>query len=190
MSDARDPAFDHDGQYLYFTASTNYGPTPAARHDQRRARGHPQCLSRSCCRIISPSPLAPESDEEKPAEPQARRVEDAAVAEAPPKPVRIDFDKIDAAHRRAADSGSRLSRLDAGHAGVLYLLEASSPADASAAGDTLSKFDLKTRKIEIARRARQRLRPFRQRRKNAAPHSPPARAREARWSATRRRRTT
>ena len=27
MSDARFPAFDRDGQYLYFTASTNYGPT-------------------------------------------------------------------------------------------------------------------------------------------------------------------
>jgi tricorn protease len=27
MSDARHPAFDRDGQYLYFTASTNYGPT-------------------------------------------------------------------------------------------------------------------------------------------------------------------
>ncbi len=30
MSDARYPAFDRDGQYLYFTASTNYGPTSAA----------------------------------------------------------------------------------------------------------------------------------------------------------------
>jgi tricorn protease len=29
MSDARFPAFDRDGQYLYFTASTNYGPTPS-----------------------------------------------------------------------------------------------------------------------------------------------------------------
>ena len=29
MSDALMPAFDRDGQYLYFTASTNYGPTSA-----------------------------------------------------------------------------------------------------------------------------------------------------------------
>ena len=45
MSDARYPAFDRDGQYLYFTASTNYGPTPERpRHDQRRARGDQQRL--------------------------------------------------------------------------------------------------------------------------------------------------
>ena len=36
MSDARYPAFDRDGQYLYFTASTNYGPTiERPRYDQR-----------------------------------------------------------------------------------------------------------------------------------------------------------
>ena len=27
LSDARHPVFDRDGQYLYFTASTNFGPT-------------------------------------------------------------------------------------------------------------------------------------------------------------------
>jgi len=27
MSDARFSAFDKDGKYLYFTVSTNYGPT-------------------------------------------------------------------------------------------------------------------------------------------------------------------
>ncbi len=47
MSDARHPAFDRDGQYLYFTASTNYGPTISgldmtsdrARGDQQRLPG-------------------------------------------------------------------------------------------------------------------------------------------------------
>jgi len=27
LSDARNPAFDRTGSYLYFTASTNFGPT-------------------------------------------------------------------------------------------------------------------------------------------------------------------
>ena len=45
MSDARHPAFDRDGQYLYFTASTNYGPTSSGLDmTQRRARGHQQRL--------------------------------------------------------------------------------------------------------------------------------------------------
>src|SRR5260370_30994922 len=70
MSDARFPAFDRDGQYLYFTASTNYGPTSSGldmtsdEHD----------VTRSVYLIVLPnnigSPLAPESDEEKPGEPR------------------------------------------------------------------------------------------------------------------------
>ena len=45
MSDARIPVFDRDGQYLYFTASTNYGPTTSGLDmTQRRARSHQQHL--------------------------------------------------------------------------------------------------------------------------------------------------
>jgi tricorn protease len=58
------------GKYLYFTASTNLGPS-----DQlRRSVGHSEISPTrsvylaSCLRNDIPSPLAPESDEEKVAE--------------------------------------------------------------------------------------------------------------------------
>src|SRR5256885_6564300 len=64
MSDARNPAFDHDGQYLYFTASTNFGPTSSGldmTSDEHE-------VTSSVYLAVLPnnvaSPLAPESDEE------------------------------------------------------------------------------------------------------------------------------
>jgi len=65
MSDALYPAFDKNGKYLYFTASTNVGLSTAGldmSSDEHR-------VSRSVyVAVLSkdlPSPLAPESDEEK-----------------------------------------------------------------------------------------------------------------------------
>ncbi len=79
LSDARHPVFDRDGQYLYLTASTNFGPTISGldmtsdEHD----------VTRSIYMVVLPnniaSPLAPESDEEKAgAAPRKAAAEDAA----------------------------------------------------------------------------------------------------------------
>ncbi|MFI5114867.1 MAG: protease, partial [Terriglobales bacterium] len=66
MSDALYPAFDKNGKYLYFTASTNVGLSTAGL--DMSSDEHP--VSRSVyVAVLSkdlPSPLAPESDEEKP----------------------------------------------------------------------------------------------------------------------------
>src|SRR5471032_1773132 len=64
MSDARFPAFDRDSQYLYFTASTNYGPTSSGldmtsdEHEVTRSV-YLAVLSNNIA-----SPLVPDSDEE------------------------------------------------------------------------------------------------------------------------------
>ncbi len=104
LSDARRPVFDRDGQYLYFTASTNFGPTSSSldmTSDEHE-------VTSSVYLAVLPnnvaSPLAPESDEEKaPGEAQSDsggrggrggRGGQGAAAE-PAKPVRIDFDKLD-----------------------------------------------------------------------------------------------
>src|SRR5439155_25254143 len=64
MSDARYPAFDKNGKYLYFTASTDIGPAVGSgmsilnRPVTRAA--YVVVLSKT-----DPSPLAPESDDEK-----------------------------------------------------------------------------------------------------------------------------
>ncbi len=76
MSDALYTAFDRSGKYLYFTASTDVGPSISFA--DLSSLGHP--VTRSVYAIVLrndlPSPLAPESDEEK---------EVKAAAEKPPK---------------------------------------------------------------------------------------------------------
>ena len=65
MSDARYAAFDKNGKYLYFTASTNLGPA----FSFAEMSTFPHQSSRSVYAVVLrndlPSPLAPESDEEK-----------------------------------------------------------------------------------------------------------------------------
>ena len=66
LSDARYGAFDKSGKYLYFTASTNLGPA----FSFAEMSNFPFQSSREVYAIVLrndlPSPLAPESDEEKP----------------------------------------------------------------------------------------------------------------------------
>ena len=112
LSDVRTPAFDAGGKYLYFVASTDAGP---ASDFSMTTYDHP--ITRSLYAIVlpndQPSPLAPESDEEKAkgdsaaasnAKAAAGDVKGAKAAKpgkdslgtvAAPEPVRIDFDGID-----------------------------------------------------------------------------------------------
>ncbi len=157
MSDARHPAFDKDGQYLYFTASTNYGPTSSGldmTSDEHE-------VTRSVYLIVLPndvaSPLAPESDEEKPGEPPAKpedgkpRVGNAAAAaNTPPKPVRIDFDKLSQRTIALPLPSRAYFYLGAGKPGMIYLVEAATGVvrGPGGAGATVSKYDLKARKLD------------------------------------------
>jgi tricorn protease len=159
LSDSRHPVFDRDGQYLYFTASTNYGPTSSGldmTSDEHQ-------VTRSIYMIVLPnnipSPLAPESDEEK--GPSATDENGggrggrggrggAAQPEAPPKAVRIDFDKIQQRILALPLPARAYQLLATGRAGNLYFVEPGTGAGGpnGPAGATLSKFDLKTRKTE------------------------------------------
>lgn len=151
MSDARFPAFDRDGQYLYFTASTNFGPTSSGldmSSDEHE-------VTRSVYLIVLAndvaSPLAPESDEEK-AQPAAEKppAEGGPKREAPPKPVRVDFEKMTLRTTALPVPARAYRGLEAGKTGIVYLLETGSGAGRGAfgAGATLSKFDLETRKLD------------------------------------------
>ncbi len=136
LSDARRPVFDRDGQYLYFTASTNFGPTSSGldmTSDEHE-------VTSSVYLAVLPnnvaSPLAPESDEEKPAgEAQAgeaggrggrggRGGQGGAAATEPPKPVRIDFDKLDRRILALPVPARNYTVLATGRAGNIYLMEA------------------------------------------------------------------
>ena len=119
LSDARYPAFDREGQYLYFTASTNYGP---GAHPLDMTSDEHQ-VTRSVYALVLPadaaSPVTPESDEEKPDAPKP----EAKTGNTPPKPVRIDLESLTRRIVALPIPARNYVSLEAGRAGVIYLLE-------------------------------------------------------------------
>ena len=162
LSDARRPVFDHDGQYLYFTASTNYAPTTSGLD---MSSDEHEVTSNVYLAVLPnniPSPLAPESDEEgapRPAADGGRGGRGSAgagvsVPETPPKPVRIDFDKLQQRIVALPLPTRAYLGLEAGRAGIVFLLEPGAAGGGGRGGPgggggaTLTRFDLKTRKSE------------------------------------------
>ena len=164
MSDARHPAFDRDGQYLYFTASTNYGPTTSGLDMTSDEHEVNSSVYLAVLPNNIPSPLAPESDEEGQPRPAAEGTGGrggrggagagtgaAAAPETPPKPVRIDFDSIGQRIVALPLPVRNYEALTTGRAGILFLLEPGANGGGRGGfggGATLTRFDLKTRKSE------------------------------------------
>jgi tricorn protease len=68
LGDARTPAWDRGGEYLYFAASTDLGPLASPGSMAGMNRPSSRAVYAVVLRKDLPSPLAPESDEEKPEE--------------------------------------------------------------------------------------------------------------------------
>src|SRR5664279_3990470 len=175
MSDATNPVFDKDGKYLYFTASTNSGES-LALDIHAVGRTSTSNIYVAVLDKTQPSPFAPESDEEKPAEkkagdekkpadakadtasgaapPDAAKPDAAKPAEAEkPKPVdvKIDLDEIDQRILAVPMPPRRYTALQVGKAATLLALEAPSPADGPGPppGVAVHRYDLKTRKSDV-----------------------------------------
>ncbi|HVF90022.1 MAG TPA: PDZ domain-containing protein [Blastocatellia bacterium] len=164
MSDARYAAFDKSGKYLYFTASTNLGPG----FSFAEMSNFPHQSTRSVYAIVLrndlPSPLAPESDEEKiqeekPADKAADKAEQKPDGAAPgakpakkePDPVRIDLDGISQRTVALPIPSRNYAGLVAGKANTIYVLEfppAGPTGPAGPPGLVLHKFDLEKRKLD------------------------------------------
>ena len=164
MSDARYPAFDSDGKHLYFTASTDSGPSLEAD-----IRASTQPVSRSIYLVVlsktDPSPFAPESDEEKGVRPAASSAGGtgtaaggAGGAEGPKSPpaasaasndVKIDFEKINQRILALPLPARRYVSLQVGKAGHVFALEASAPAPGAPSGLTVHRHALKERRTDI-----------------------------------------
>ncbi len=163
MSDARYAAFDKDGKHLYFTASTDAGPTSGWL--DMSSFDHP--VTRSVYVVVLrkdlPSPLAPESDEEK--APEEKKSGESSGASAAAKPeekdkekekkekeavtVRMDLENIGQRILALPIPARNYTGLVAGKAGTLFLLESPQVPRLAGTGDrTLHKFDLKTRKTD------------------------------------------
>jgi len=155
LSDATLPVFDRDGKHMYFVASTNTGLTLGWRDMSAFFRPVTSSVYAVVLRKDLPSPVAPESDEEKGPEaakekPEKEKpAEKEKAAEKTPE-VKIDSDNIEQRIVALPIPARDYTGLFPGKTGILFLLEspftAAPPSGPS--GQTLYKFELKTRKTD------------------------------------------
>jgi tricorn protease len=154
MSDVRSAEFDRGGKYLYFLASTDAGPlsfgSMSAFNRGQTSSAYVVVLNKD-----DPSPLLPESDDEKdaPAKPGDKpndKDKEKAKKELPK--VRIDLENIDQRILSLPVPARNYVGLLAGKSGALFLLEGEpvfAPRRGPApAGSTVHRFDLAKRKVE------------------------------------------
>jgi tricorn protease len=135
LADAISPAFDAGGKFVYFLASTDYGPRTGwlEMSSLDRPAG---VLSAS-----EPSPLLPETgDEPQPTPRESAPKPDAAK---PSTAVKIDFDGIGQRILSLSVPAGDYSRLMAGAAGSFFYMEA--PAGGSPLAQKLQRYQLKDR---------------------------------------------
>src|SRR6185295_12955108 len=164
LSDASSAAFDKNGKHLYFMASTDIGP----RLSGFDMSSNPFSVTRSVYVVVlkktDPSPLAPESDEDKmpeappsdkpgdkPAEGE-QKADPAAASPATPKPdqkkapprVTVDFDGISQRILALPIPARNFIGLATGKTNAVFLIEAPPPAPGPPSA-TLHKFDMEKR---------------------------------------------
>lgn len=172
LGDARYVVFENSGKYIFFTASTDVGPTISFADLSGIAHQTSRNVYAIVLRNDIPSPLAPESDEEKvqpektPAPvlptptptPSGTPVEKLAATPTPtptptPKkeqePIRVDLDGID--QRVISISGipnRNYTGVYAGKAGMIFTTEFPPDPSSGPFGLTLRKYDIEKRKYE------------------------------------------
>lgn len=167
LGDARHVVFDKSGKYLFFTASTNVGPTISFAD----LTGINFQVTRNVYAVVLrndiPSPLAPESDEEKiqpekkeepkpatsPAASPSASPAASPTPQAPtkkePEPTRIDLDGIDQRIISIPQIPTRnYIGLVSGKAGILYVAEIPQAPQTGQFGLTIHKYDVEKRKFD------------------------------------------
>src|SRR5688572_18832549 len=91
MSDAISPAFDASGKYLYFLASTNYGPNVGWLEMSSADRPVRRSIYFAVLSATEPSPLLPEAGDETGAPPSAAGGAGGAARPKPDSTTRIDI---------------------------------------------------------------------------------------------------
>jgi tricorn protease len=170
LSDASSAVFDRNGKHLYFTASTDIGP--ALFGFDMSSYPHRGGLTRSVYVVVlkkdDPSPLAPESDEEKvasekkeepkgdkPAEgekkadaPQAGASAKTGEKKEPPRVI-IDFENIGQRILALPVPARNYVGLVPGKAGTLFIAEAqAAQTGGGPGGAVIQKYDFEKRKLD------------------------------------------
>ncbi|MEZ5428375.1 MAG: PDZ domain-containing protein [Pyrinomonadaceae bacterium] len=150
LSDARYAVFDQSGKYIFFTASTDNGPTTGWLD----MSSYPFQTTRSVYAVVlkktDPSPLSPESDEEQVKEEKGDAPQKpAAKPEAPA--VVIDFESISQRIVALPLPGRNYVGLVPAKAGTFFLLENvpnSGTSTTPQPGVDVHRFDLGKRKAD------------------------------------------
>ena len=160
LSDVSDPQFDKSGKYLYFFGSTDAGPVKdwfaQSNADMRRTNN----IYVAVLQNDLPSPIAKESDEEKPTtekpappekpttekpateKPATETLTDKPADKPAAKPFRIDFEGLEYRILDLPIPAADLSDLQVGTAGQVYYVKS---VDGT---NSLNRYDLNTRKNE------------------------------------------
>jgi tricorn protease len=148
MSDARFAVFDKGGKYLFFTASTNAGPSSGWLDMTSLGPPSTRSVYAAVLRKQDHSPVAPESDEEKPAEPKKPDAKPEEKKE-PPR-VEIDLENISQRVVALPVPARDYAFMAGGKEGVLLLVENEPglPGNQGPPNLIVHKFELKTRKVE------------------------------------------
>ncbi|MBT1450916.1 PD40 domain-containing protein [Glaciecola sp. XM2] len=148
MSDAGQPAFSVDGEYLYFSASTNRGPSVASIDMSQQDRPYRTALYAAVLSSEGKSPLLPKSDEEVLTDAAAKEDDETESEES----TRIDLDGIMQRIVALPVAEKNYSSLRAGHDGALYFIENPQPGSGFAPSgqiadkSTLMRFDMEEKK--------------------------------------------
>jgi tricorn protease len=147
LADSISPVFDAGGKYLYFMASTNYGPSIGWLEMSSIDRPVRRAIYLAVLSESEPSPLLPETgDEPRPAPREETRAEPAPQpTPATPRTVsvRIDFDRIGQRILAINIPAGDYSNLSAGATGSFYYTE---PIGAAALQSLrLQRYQLKER---------------------------------------------
>ena len=172
LADTHYVVFDKSGKYLYFTASTDVGPTISFADLSGISHRVTHSVYMIVLRNDIPSPLSPESDEEKvkpAAKPKPSPAKDAKAGDGKvtgntkqtkksqkkeTKPIRIDLKDIEQRIISIPQIPTRnFNGLYAGMPGTLLLTEIpSAPQAPGQFGLALHKFDLKKRKLDTPKK--------------------------------------
>lgn len=126
LADSTSPAFDAGGKYLYFMASTNFGPSTGWLEMSSIDRPVRRAIYLAVLSASELSPLLPETgDEPRPAPAQEPRPEPMPQPTPTPRAasVRIDFDRIGQRIIAVNLPAGDYSNLTAGAAGTFYYTE-------------------------------------------------------------------
>jgi tricorn protease len=157
MSDATDACFSQDGKYLFFAASTNFGLNTAWLDMSSFERPINRTLYVVVLKQAEPSPLAPETDEEKLEEGGAEGDEKAAqpadkAEKKKPVEVQIDLQGLDQRILALPLPARNYHRLKTAQGKLFYLeILANQPLEVETEdlASQLGAYDLKERKSEV-----------------------------------------